>query len=425
MITITNEQLIPYIQKAQTQKDRASFVTLYQATFLNQYSFVYHYLNEDEYQTQDVLMEAYYLAFTEINTLRDPSQFCMWLNQIVFRLAYTKKLKQKIPHTYTKETLPTAIDRQLRFRYQLIAQKPSSDHTVILYYHCGLSTFDIEKLTGNTQTEILSALKLGKERYNGILKVDEDAKKHMVNLFDTQVSLKEEILILKWIFVTCNFEPLNLTSKDYLIEEQSTQKQADQTKKVSPTKIFSTILIVLVVCFFLVEPKMTIEDHTTIPYNVEYIVDVQNLVPIKTIHASIDDLNIPIEQLEQHQFLIKPSVNGIMKVTLTLSNSHSKTMLVNVNDCDRTPPKLIEKRRVNNRLQLAFEDNESGIDFSTMVVKDKDDNTITPISTDETKQIVVLPYHDESLEINVSDHSGNSLHLILNPLDKSKEVDPT
>lgn len=425
MINLTNEQLIPYIKKAQKEKDRASFVTLYQATFLNEYSFVYHYLNEDEYQTQDVLMEAYYLIFSELNSLRDLSSFRMWLNQIVFRLAYTKKTNQEVPHTYTKETLPTAIDRQLRFRYRIIAQKPQSDHTVILYYHCGLSTFDIEKLTGNTQTEVISNLKLGKERYNGILNVNEDIKKHMLNLFDTQVSLKEEILILKWIFVTCNFEPLNLTSKDYLIEEQSTQKQADETKKVSPITIFSTILVVLVVCFFLVEPKMTIKDHTTTPYNVEYVVDVQNFIPIKTIHASIDALNIPIEQLEHNHFLIKPNVNGIMKVTLTLSNSHSKTMLVNVNDCDRTPPKLIEKRRVNNRLQLVFEDDESGIDFSTMVVKDKDGNTITPISTDETKQIVVLPYHDESLEINVLDHSGNSLHLILNPLDKSKEVDPT
>ena len=67
--------------------DSDSFAELYVATYQQQYRFSYRYL-KDEYLAQDALQETYILALKNLTTLRDPTVFVSWLNQINMRVCY-------------------------------------------------------------------------------------------------------------------------------------------------------------------------------------------------------------------------------------------------------------------------------------------------------------------------------------------------
>ncbi len=413
MTNLTNKQLIPYIEKAQSTKDRASFLTLYQQTFLPLYSFLYHYLDEDQNATQDVIMEAYYLAFDELNTLTNKETFRIFLNQIAFRLAYLKKTKQNFPHTYTKETLPTAIDKELRYRYNLITQKHNSDHIVILHYHCGLCTSDIETLLNLSQIEVYNLLKEGKERYQGVLKVNKTNKAKMEHVFETEVNLKEELIILKWIFVTCNLEPLNITQKEYLDRQNQTTKDTKPKKRVSLFNLLTSLFLILFVAFYLIEPRITLTKQQNYQDDL-YLITIQNILPTKDIQASIQGETLPLTQISNKQYLLQPKRNGLLKVKMTLINNHSATKLTYIHSIDEVPP-TIQYNIQNETLELTFLDDQSGVDFSTLQLTNSTNEPITPHTINQQTNTITLDLPTEPIHVSIQDHNGNTLIKTLKP----------
>lgn len=93
-----------YIARLVTEAQKGSkdaFAELYAATYQKQYAFAYRYL-KDAYLAQDALQETYILVLKNISTLKDPTVFVSWLNQICFRICFNMQRKE---NRYQEDTL--------------------------------------------------------------------------------------------------------------------------------------------------------------------------------------------------------------------------------------------------------------------------------------------------------------------------------
>lgn len=72
--------------------DSDAFAELYALTYKHVYNYAKHYLR-DEYLAQDAMQETYISALRNIKSIKDPSLFVAWLNQICFRVCYDTSRK--------------------------------------------------------------------------------------------------------------------------------------------------------------------------------------------------------------------------------------------------------------------------------------------------------------------------------------------
>lgn len=67
--------------------DSNAFAELYAMTYQHTYNYAAHYLR-DESMAQDALQETYILALKNLKSIKEPTLFVAWLNQICFRVCY-------------------------------------------------------------------------------------------------------------------------------------------------------------------------------------------------------------------------------------------------------------------------------------------------------------------------------------------------
>ena len=94
MASLDYQYLAQLVKRAQ-MGDSDAFAELYVATYQRQYRFSYRYLR-DEFLAQDAIQETYILALKNITTLRDPTVFISWLNQINMRVCFDIYRKQRL-----------------------------------------------------------------------------------------------------------------------------------------------------------------------------------------------------------------------------------------------------------------------------------------------------------------------------------------
>ena len=94
MTSLDYQYLAQLVKRAQ-MGDSDAFAELYVATYQRQYRFSYRYLR-DEFLAQDAIQETYILALKNITTLRDPTVFISWLNQINMRVCFDIYRKQRL-----------------------------------------------------------------------------------------------------------------------------------------------------------------------------------------------------------------------------------------------------------------------------------------------------------------------------------------
>lgn len=77
--------------------DSNAFAELYALTYKDVYNYACHYL-KDEYLAQDAVQDTFISAFKKLKTLKEPTVFVAWLNQISFHTCY--KLAKKRNENY-------------------------------------------------------------------------------------------------------------------------------------------------------------------------------------------------------------------------------------------------------------------------------------------------------------------------------------
>lgn len=181
-----------------------------------------------------------------------------------------------------------------------------------------------------------------------------------------------------------------------------------------------TILIVIMVLFLLlpllfISPSFTLtalntESFTSTP---AYEVVVDTFVPVARITATIDGRNIPVYEVDAHKYSIEPSINGQMKVTVTLINRQQVTHYITVGNVDVEAPVIVSNDSDGENIYLNLSDTGSGINFDEIKAIDTQGNTVLPVFCDESTGRIGFTYPEDSLNVYIADYAGNTLQLVL------------
>ena len=167
--------------------DSDAFAELYAATYQKQYIFSYSYM-KDEFLAQDALQETYILAFSKLDTLKDPKLFISWLNQINFRVCFNMFNKEKqynMMHASLDEIDPEGvgnnigspesevikIDEQEYIINQIMQLPFTESQTIFLHYYKNMTLDDIADLLEMSRSSVKRHLKNGKKMLEQALKM--------------------------------------------------------------------------------------------------------------------------------------------------------------------------------------------------------------------------------------------------------------
>lgn len=179
-------QYIASLVEHTKEGDSDAFAELYVATYQKQYRFACQYLR-DEYLAQDAIQETYILVLKSINTLKDPSLFISWLNQITFRVCFKMQKKQK---QYSEEIMIMENDRlhtgnsrdmdpeeyiirvdEKDFIVRQILSLPFTEsQIIILRYYNDMKIKDIAKLMDMSSSSVKRYLNSRRKKLENLLK---------------------------------------------------------------------------------------------------------------------------------------------------------------------------------------------------------------------------------------------------------------
>ncbi len=79
---------------------------------------------------------------------------------------------------------------------------------------------------------------------------------------------------------------------------------------------------------------------------------------------------------------------------------------------DHTKPQIIQDYKEEGMLWIQLNDIDSGVDFSTIYAKTEDGTILLPAKIDAKAQKVAFEIKEKTLNIYISDYSGNVTHAV-------------
>ena len=143
--------------------------------------------------------------------------------------------------------------------------------------------------------------------------------------------------------------------------------------------------------------------------NPEYGVSIEASVPVLKITAEVDGKKVVATRTDDDEFVLMPSTNGEMTVTVTLVNRQETTMVVNVTEVDMVNPVLVSTAYDSNNVYLFVEDAQSGINWNGITVNGESEG----YTYNQYTGCVIIPYPDGFTNVRVPDNNGNILDINL------------
>lgn len=232
-------------------------------------------------------------------------------------------------------------------------------------------------------------------------------KKEPEPILDMEIASK----ILENVFKKADVEP-NTIPLEVLTSYSSYRKERFALQR--------TVLIAIMVLFLLlpllfISPSFTLtalngESYTAAP---AYEVAVDTFMPVSRITATIGRRNIPVYEVDAHKYSIEPSINGQMKVTVTLINHQQATHYIKVENVDVEAPVIVSNDSDGENVYLNLSDAGSGINFKEVKAIDTKGNIVKPVYCDESTGRIGFTYPEDSLNVYITDYAGNTLQLAL------------
>lgn len=181
-----------------------------------------------------------------------------------------------------------------------------------------------------------------------------------------------------------------------------------------------TIIVIVMVLFLLlpmlfIAPSFTVTtaDAETFTSTPSFNVSVEGFMPVARVTATIDGRNIPVYEVDAHQYSVEPFTNGLMKVSVTLINRQQLTHYVTVGNVDMESPVIVSNDSDGENIYLNLSDTGSGINFDKVKAIDTKGNVIPPVYCDESSGRIGFAYPEDSLNVYIEDNAGNTLQLVL------------
>ena len=141
-----------------------------------------------------------------------------------------------------------------------------------------------------------------------------------------------------------------------------------------------------------------------------YTVKVDSLLPVAKVLASIKDHALPVYEASAREYMVEPTRNGRLDISVELINNQSISTEHDVTTVDAEGPKLIDSETHSDSFMLRVSDAGIGVDYRDIYAISESGEVHYPVTANEEEGII-FSYPEETWDIYIPDHIGNTLHL--------------
>lgn len=215
--------------------------------------------------------------------------------------------------------------------------------------------------------------------------------------------------MLQNIFDVCEVEP-NTVPLDELESYSNYRKDRFFLQKVILVII---MLLFLAIPFLFMGPSIGVLEQETPAPHPTFHLDVDSVLPITSVKATIDGQNVPVYEKEKKVFSIEPEIGGEMLVTVTCVNNQYTTDTIHVSTIDREVPQVVKDSVRDGYIYIYVKDEGSGIDYGKIYAQNSDGDKFKPDKIDKKEGYIAFKYPKSSINIFIPDKSENQLQLAL------------
>ena len=236
---------------------------------------------------------------------------------------------------------------------------------------------------------------------------------HMTNKINDnnipELSIEDMSQILDRVFEACQMEPVRVPLESVVSYTKYRMERFSIQKTVA---LIAFVLFLLVPALF-IAPRFSIAGADS-PNGAETVqIRLDNLAPVRSITAVIDDVSMPVHDEGNHIYTVQPAKNGTMHITVTLFNGQQNTQEYNVMGADNTAPVLTDYSVNDDKLTLIVDDGDGlGINFEGVCAETSND-TIEPVSYDSDTGEIVFALPEGDIIVVIPDMAGNILQLTI------------
>ena len=139
----------------------------------------------------------------------------------------------------------------------------------------------------------------------------------------------------------------------------------------------------------------------------------QSLLPVESVRATMGAREMDVYQVAEDTYRVRPTQDGTLVITVTLTNKQSTQTLVEVDSVDVTPPQLLGSSLVDGELEIFLSDDSGDLDFDAIYGVDGQGSKVYPLRYDREKMSVTFAYPDSYLNMFIPDKCKNTLQLVL------------
>lgn len=141
-----------------------------------------------------------------------------------------------------------------------------------------------------------------------------------------------------------------------------------------------------------------------------YTVEVDSILPVGRVLASIKDHALPVYEAGAKEFTVEPTRNGSMDISVELVNRQRVSTAHDVTAVDAESPELLGNETSGEGFVLKVTDAGIGVDYREVYAVSSSGEVHYPVSADAEGGIV-FGFPDERWDVYIPDHIGNTLHL--------------
>lgn len=189
---------------------------------------------------------------------------------------------------------------------------------------------------------------------------------------------------------------------------------------------FQKVIILVLLAVFLFLPVFFIypdfdireKNRETPEEDPAYELRISNAMPVSLVSAFIDGRKVAVYENESHVYTMEPTVNGTMKVRVTLLNRQWVEQEIEVTGIDRESPQLLDSSSDGEMLTLLVKDDGLGIDYDEIYSQGDSGTVYKPVSVQEEKGEILFEIPPESVTIYIPDIRDNLLKLAVTVTNK-------
>lgn len=421
--------------------DQSVFTKLYELTYQRLYFLCFSVLKNEE-DSQDALQETYIKILANISSLQDNTLFIAWANKIAYSICIRMVTKNK-PSPVDDEFLVSFADEDESRQPYVSAEKSERSRvlssmidnldgtlrtTLILKYYDDLKISQIAEIMDcpegtvksrlNTAKRLLKA-SIEKERKGGILlsafaiypiheALAYSAASNAIAPGAARLAL-ENIVSQSGIHCVTAFTP---------------QPAAEPIKHSNAGKVVASataaavgVTAVAASASIALSPPVISNINVDVPANGYVSGDVAVTAsvdtPLKTIrevYLISDDGNKIDGSFKNNTASFSVDENGNYTIHVVTVNDLSSTADFAVSAIDDLAPTISGFDYTEDDLVIKFNDEGSGIDYSSIKGVTSDGQVIMPISFDKENNTVTFAFPDENFQLSISDLAGNESH---------------